>query len=139
MSTIQRKSSFLMNKFTNYEEIDCPLPIFETNILGPHQKFSFEQNIIHFYNDKIITIPSHQYKTFYLNNVILTSQPAEYILFCAQHIVKFGLSYKMKHFLTNDSQPNITLFNFTNDMVTLAPNQLEIICCIVLTGYQNKI
>jgi len=126
-------------KTTHYTEVDCPLPIFKTKILGSYHNFRFDQNLIHFYNDTEITIQSYQYKTIYFKNLILTSLPAEYILFCAKHVYKLGLSHKIKTFLTNDSQPKITLFNYTKNNVTIAPNHLEIFCYIVLTRFQNQI
>jgi len=118
----------------SYDECGCGNPIFKTTILGSHTTYRFNENFLHFYNDKKIIIKEGQNKTIFFNNLILTSVPAEYIVFCNKYAYKFGLSHRIKSYLTNDRPIQITLFNHTKKTINILPNQLEIICCIVLTG-----
>jgi hypothetical protein len=126
----------IMHKFPkNYSECG-PDPFFFCRAIKSSLFYILHSsnNTFHFNNDTTIIIPKNTCKTIGFPCVIVTSLPAMCILTCAPRLHKLKLSYNINIMRANDNYLHLTLFNFSSETIEILPNQLQVICQVVIPG-----
>jgi hypothetical protein len=80
-----------------------------------------------------LTLQPKEYKRLYFNKTIVTSLPAQCILFGSPDLYLHGLSSSINIIKTNDSYPHIVIYNFTNKTLYIKPYTIHVLAKIVLT------
>jgi hypothetical protein len=113
-----------------------PDPYFFCRVIKPTSFYILQSsnNTFHLHNDTTIIITKNTCKTIGFPCVIVTSLPAMCILTCGPRLHKLNLSYNINIMRANDNFLHLTLFNFSSETIVILPDQLHIICQVVIPG-----
>ncbi len=121
----------------DYTECDCGRPaVFEIRVIGSWNETwtRIENNTIHLYNENKYVISPNTCQTIAFPVTIVTSLPALCMLTCNSWIYRKNLTYMVNTLPSNDSYLFVSLFNYTQESITLNPFDLQVTCKIVVTG-----
>ena len=134
MSQISIPPLITQSRPAEWDECEDFNPVIHIRTVNFSTRHIFKQShyLYHLTNETPIVILMNSSQTVTFPILFMTSLPALCLLTVDALLHRYKLSHNIDIVPTNDTYPKITLFNYTNEIITVQPFHLTIYCQIVL-------